>query len=48
MDCGKSIALLASNPGTVEEMQETAHASGAPVIAVLQLLALGLKQTALV
>ena len=35
MDCGKSIALLASNPGTVEEMQGSEPtAAAAPVIAV--------------
>ena len=35
MDCGKSIALLASNPGKVEEMQATVPApAAAPVIAV--------------
>ena len=35
MDCGKSIALLASNPGTVEEMQNSQPAPAvAPVIAV--------------
>ena len=35
MDCGKSIALLASNPGTVEEMQGSAPTpAAAPVIAV--------------
>ena len=35
MDCGKSIALLASNPGTVEEMQGSEPTSAAaPVIAV--------------
>jgi len=35
MDCGKSIALLASNPGKVEEMQSTVPApAAAPVIAV--------------
>ena len=35
MDCGKSIALLASNPGTVEEMQASVPAPAlAPVIAV--------------
>ncbi len=35
MDCGKSIALLASNPGTVEEMQGSVPTpAGAPVIAV--------------
>ena len=35
MDCGKSIALLASNPGTVEEMQNSQPTPAvAPVIAV--------------
>jgi alcohol dehydrogenase len=35
MDCGKSIALLASNPGTVEEMQGSQPTpAAAPVIAV--------------
>ena len=34
MDCGKSIALLASNPGTVEAMEPPTHAAAAPVIAV--------------
>ena len=35
MDCGKSIALLASNPGTVEEMQGSVpKPAAAPVIAV--------------
>ena len=35
MDCGKSIALLASNPGTVEEMQGSVPTpAAAPVIAV--------------
>ena len=35
IDCGKSIALLASNPGTVEEMQGSVpKPAGAPVIAV--------------
>ena len=35
MDCGKSIALLASNPGTVEEMQNSQPAPAvAPVVAV--------------
>ena len=35
MDCGKSIALLASNPGTVEEMQASQPIPAtAPVIAV--------------
>ena len=35
MDCGKSIALLASNPGTVEEMQGAQPTpAAAPVIAV--------------
>ena len=35
MDCGKSIALLASNPGTVEEMQGAVPTpAAAPVIAV--------------
>lgn len=35
MDCGKSIALLASNPGTVEEMQDSNPTpAAAPVIAV--------------
>ena len=35
MDCGKSIALLASNPGTVEEMQgSNPTPAAAPVIAV--------------
>ncbi len=35
MDCGKSIALLASNPGTVEEMQASVPTPAtAPVIAV--------------
>lgn len=35
MDCGKSIALLASNPGTVEEMQNSVPTPATtPVIAV--------------
>ena len=35
MDCGKSIALLGSNPGTVEEMQAAnPNPAAAPVIAV--------------
>jgi alcohol dehydrogenase class IV len=35
MDCGKAIALLASNPGTVEEMQGSQPTpAAAPVIAV--------------
>jgi alcohol dehydrogenase len=35
MDCGKSIALLAANPGTVEEMQASTPVDAqAPVIAV--------------
>ena len=35
MDCGKSIALLASNPGTVEAMQGSQPTpAAAPVIAV--------------
>ena len=35
MDCGKAIALLASNPGTVEEMQSSQPtAAAAPVIAI--------------
>ena len=35
MDCGKAIALLASNPGKVEEMQASVPApAAAPVIAV--------------
>ena len=35
MDCGKAIALLASNPGTVEEMQSSQPTpAAAPVIAI--------------
>ena len=35
MDCGKSIALLAANPGTVEALQaSTPAAATAPIIAV--------------
>ena len=47
MDCGKSIALLASNPGTVEAMQGSQPTpAAAPVIAVPTTAGNGVQQAA--